>query len=134
MTLSIILQRLIDENEGRDVVDILGPNYETVLNFWHYVETISEEEFGAIEASYVENTDILYNGEVSHKSVLTNFVNSISSISECDIWSTSFVFRSRGTPFCAICAISWATHELIAMHELFNQGYKLLYVPMFQKS
>ena len=33
MTLSILHQRLIEENKGKDVVDILGPNYETVLNF-----------------------------------------------------------------------------------------------------
>lgn len=134
MTLSTIHRTLIEKSRGKDIVDILGPNYETVLNFWHYVETISKEEFGAIEASYIENTDIFYNDEVSHRNLLTNFVNSISSIPEHDIWNTSFVYESRGTPFSAICAISWATHELIAMHELFNRGYKLLYVPMFQKS
>ena len=55
MTQSIIHRKLMQNNVERDIVDILGPNYETVLNFWHYVETIPKEEYVSICAAYMEN-------------------------------------------------------------------------------
>jgi hypothetical protein len=134
MTHSIIHRALSQNNVERDVVDILGPNYETVLNFWHYVETISKEEYVNIRAAYDENCDALYRDTLSHREILEKNVNSISCINEANIWNNCQVLHNRGlASFGDCCVISWATHELIAMHELFEQGHKLLFVPLFNK-
>jgi hypothetical protein len=134
MKQSIIHQSLIEESRGKDIVDILGPNYETILNFWHYVETISKEEYVNIIAAYFENQDVAYKEKYSHRKLLEDIVDSITRLTENTIWNNCHALRNRGlASFDGCCVIAWATDELIAMHELFEQGHKLLFVPLFNK-
>jgi hypothetical protein len=134
MTQSIIHRKLMQNNVERDIVDILGPNYETVLNFWHYVETISKEEYVNIRAAYEENCDAMYRDTFSHKNLLEKIVDSITVIDESTIWNNCHVLHNRGlVSFDACSVVSWATHELICMHKLLEDGHKLLFVPLFNK-
>jgi hypothetical protein len=130
MKYSIIHQTLINRNTGEDIVDILGPNYETVLNFWHYVETISKEECLNIRAEYDANQNVLFEETFSHKRLLEDIVDSITCLTENMLWNNCI---GRIVSFEGCCIVAWATDELIAMHELFELGHKLLFVPLFNK-
>ena len=134
MTHSIIHRELMQNNVERNNVDILGPNYETVLNFWHYVETIPKEEYVNIIAAYNENLGVAYKESYSHRKLLEDIVDSITCLTENIVWNNCHALRNRGlASFDGGCVIAWATDELIAMHELFEQGHKLLFVPLFNK-
>ena len=125
MSYSRIHRRFAD-NLGRhfhreDVFDVpmtfLGPNYETVLNFWKWLDTLTREQ-----RNVVDNRNIL----------------SISDRKKVDTIAMESAFSVVGEEFARKACLAagsgsfgFATYELIGMHLILEEGEFLTFVPMF---
>lgn len=112
-----------------------GPNYQTVLNFWWFVESLQEEHLKKITELYDKEFEL--SGWEGESRVLNNTEQRIgqdflSSAIGDSIWeeipdldNDIRIRHSRHG------AIFHATCELIAMDIIFKRGESLVYVPMF---
>jgi hypothetical protein len=121
MTLFQLQQSYIDNPEKA-----LGPNYEAVFNFWSFVEDLGSEEEKLITERFLEfeNTYDYYGTrliEYTNK-VLTN---------EAYIWHEVFE-ATEVLHHTMRIAIAWATHELICMHKLIEDGEHIVMLPLFE--
>ena len=104
----------------------LGPNYEAVLNFWWYLETLTTEQILELEGNY-ELEYTLYNKRYP---ALVDYVEGILGYSR----ESNAVHASRSHvrdimgQFPNIPAP--VTLELIAMHTILGRGESLIFVPM----
>jgi hypothetical protein len=103
----------------------LGPNYETVLNFWKYVESLDEDRIKRILNSFY-GFRILDRG---HK------INTLYNKTNRAIhWGCYKILNAcRGVydgEFDLV--IGRATYELIIMDQLLDEGYKMTFLPMFE--
>jgi hypothetical protein len=115
LTHSVFLRRINDKCEGspQDVLSnpakYLGPNWENVLNFWIYLDTLSIEERGEMNERYraldlkVRNSAIFAASVAAGEVVGENFRNAACSAA----WDIT-----------GWCIFSCATYELIAHHNL----------------
>ena len=103
----------------------LGPNYETVLNFWLFLETLSADQISIIAEKYKKCERV--NG--LHMDHTCKQVEKVI-LNEKELW-----FRIYGsiyfTEIDSKIAITWATHELIAMHEFIANGEQIHIIPLF---
>jgi hypothetical protein len=139
MSYSSIHQRFADNLCNDAALDIpqhfLGRNWETILNFWKRIDTLTEEQWEVVAERYEP-----YHSCDQGKSLLVyNFSTQIlSSHNSKNVWYASgtsvvcpyFMNPKRKKAYCGN-ATGYATLELICMHILFENGHKLLYVPMF---
>ncbi len=95
----------------------LGPNYKTVLNFWYYLDTLTEDQ---INVAFVRYDAIPYEPSVSRDLVRYAARDVVGETNRSAVYMASFDFSA-----------SYATYELIAMHKLLEQGKKLIFVPLF---
>jgi hypothetical protein len=110
-----------------------GPNYQTVLNFWWFVESLQEVHLSKVTELYDEEFQISgWEGEsrvldIAEQRIGRDFLNYTIGDS---IWEEipdldNDIRHSRhGAIFIATC-------ELIAMDIIFERGGALVYVPMF---
>ncbi len=95
----------------------LGPNYKTVLNFWYYLDTLTEEQWEVVNRHFGAIPDEVYE----------EFRDSAWEVAG-DIVGETYRFAvymsTRGYALGAAC-------ELIAMHRLLGQGKSLVFVPLF---
>ena len=95
----------------------LGPNYKTVLNFWYYLDTLSVVQWDVVRERYLAMSyDARYAAQDLALNVAKDVVGEIN-------WNAVYY----ATPNYTKCA----TYELIAMHNLLEQGKKLTIVPLF---
>jgi hypothetical protein len=106
--------------------DFLGPNYQTVLNFWTFLDSLSEEQLKEVERREIDMD-----------------VHIVEDASETAIDSVRKMFpdfltgnNGRFVLFynCTIGApdTTWvATLELICMNNLLEEGKSLTFVPLF---
>lgn len=128
MKLSKIHQQLKPYlNEFDSLEDALGPNYQTVLNFWLYLDTFDDEQLENIGKNYCAIRRLgIEEGE---------FVSLIKTIlpHEGTLWH--YVTDAVRVICCRYCdyrfAIAWATHELIAMHKLIETGREIGLIKLF---
>jgi len=110
-----------------------GPNYQTCLNFWRFVESLQEVHLSKVTELYDEEFQLSgWEGEsrvldIAEQRIDQDFLG--SAIGDC-IWeeishSDHSIRHSRHG------AIFHATCELIAMDIIFERGEALVYVPMF---
>jgi hypothetical protein len=105
--------------------DFLGPNWEDVINFWLYVDTLSEDEIDKMNHPYWDlDYDVLDSAYVIAKVAATEVVGGVVANSA---W------------LAAINVASWyifgyATDELIASHNLLEQGKSPTFLPLCLKS
>jgi hypothetical protein len=100
----------------------LGPNWEAVINFWLYLDTLNKKQLKVVEERYralsEEQNDIDYNrAEVATKATIRYAFDASYSASD----SVS----------CAKPAAYYATEELIGLDKLLEQGYQPVFFPMF---
>jgi hypothetical protein len=81
--------------------DFLGPNYETVLNFWTFIDSLTEDNWEEVARRYL----------------------ALAPAASYAAWDAAGV--------AAGVAARVATYELIGMHTLLNDGKDLLFVPLF---
>lgn len=106
--------------------DFLGPNYEAVLNFWMFLDSLSVEQWkevekrdGDMEYTVVEDASSVATDSV--RKVLPNFLTGQNS--HFDLFYGSNI----GAP-----DTTWdATCELISMNSLLEEGKSLTFVPLF---
>jgi hypothetical protein len=105
----------------------LGLNYATILNFWWFVDGLNSEQAQLLEKIY-NYTD--YNTISDRYSRLEgpNYL-ACSNI----LWDVA-VSVCAGKDLSEMCGfeflMAWITLELKVMHELFNEGLPLVFVPM----
>jgi hypothetical protein len=92
----------------------LGPNWEDVLNFWIYVDTLSVEEMEEIGQRYraldeeVRISAIIAACDAAEEVVGLDF--------RYDAWFAAYDVTGSRVVF------SWATYELIGHHKLLEQN------------
>ena len=105
----------------------LGLNYATILNFWWFVDGLNYEQAHLLQKIYnytfwdtIRDRYIRLNG-LKH-SAYSNIVWDVA-VSVC-----------AGKDLSEMCGfeflMAWITLELKVMHELFNEGLSLVFVPM----
>jgi hypothetical protein len=102
--------------------DFLGPNWEDVINFWFYIETLSEEERKKIDFSYRRDLEYVLKTSAADAAwsaaydVVGGKVRDAAWYAPHDV-SDYWVFSD-------------ATNELIASHKLLEQDKTLVFLPL----
>jgi hypothetical protein len=95
----------------------LGPNWETVLRWWLYYESLTVEHRNELDFRY---EDI---GYVTRIRVWDLAEDAVIEVIGWDNWR-------------AVCDVApypeLITYELISMHLLFERGHSLTYVPLIK--
>jgi hypothetical protein len=93
--------------------DFLGPNYETVLNFWWTIDSLTETQWKEVVRRY----------------------RALDPAAWSATWSAAGYAAGSAAGYAAGyaagSAAGYATYELMGMHTLFNDGKTLLFVPLF---
>ena len=125
MTISKTHQEFADILGSPDAIEhpekYLGPNWETVINFWKWIDKLSDKQLDVAKDRYREAYDnsygewyaALHTALEASKDVVGENVNDAA-------W--------KATPY---FVVGDATLELIAMHDILNQGKTLYFIPMF---
>jgi hypothetical protein len=120
MKISKTHQRLSRELKNPEVLTnpepFLGPNWETVLRFWLYYESLTYEQWNELRIRYnaIDNGTFTYAYNLARDAVLNVIVGK----------NRRAVYDSTSYPA--------LTYELIAMHLLFERGHKLTFVPLIK--
>lgn len=102
-----------------DTVQHFGPNYEAVLNFWVYIDTLTEDQIRSI----MTTDSRPYSLEVYCKNIVFD---------QYGVWYSARYFRALETSGYEFSSfLGYATLELVAMHDLLNAGHKLILIPRF---
>ena len=117
--------RLSRDSNSIDVLtdpqDFLGPNYETVINFWWTMDSFTKDQWNEVNNRYrVIDFNTWHLAARLASSAAKSAVKDLIRISIGDV-----VMRVGGY------AASYATYELFGMHKLFEQGDSLTFVPLF---
>jgi hypothetical protein len=121
-------QRFFEKlNEPRALTnpeDFLGPNWKDVINFWFYIDGLSEEERRKIGESYwALDGDVLDSAWRAAYNASKDVVEFTVTIAACG----ASVCRSYGT---YRAFFGYATYEVIGHHKLLEQGKSLLFLPL----
>ena len=100
-----------------DTVQNFGPNYEAVLNFWVYIDTLTEDQISSIRISDSRP----YSLEVYCKNIVFD---------QYGVWHSASYSRVRKTSEYK-SFLGYATLELVAMHDLLTDCHKLTLIPRF---
>jgi hypothetical protein len=121
MTYSKTQQSLSDNLENTEVLtnpeQFLGPNYQTVLRFWLYFESLTDEQ----ENELIRRYDAIDDDTLNRAMALAN-KTAIEVIGRDNWRALWFVIPFPTT----------ITYELITMHLLFERGYSLTFVPLIK--
>jgi hypothetical protein len=113
--------------------DFLGPNYETVLNFWKWIDSLSEEQWKVVADRY-RNLDPVAGyaaGAAARDAAGVAARDAAWNAAESAAWNAAKSAAGAAAGDAAGAAAGYATYELIGMHKLLEEGKKLIFVPMF---
>jgi hypothetical protein len=99
--------------------DFLGPNYETVLNFWRYVVSLEEETHNRINQRFFS-----YQPRLNLINKLCDKVLDRVRVDSLYLYLACSSLQNE--------AIARATYEIILMDQLLEEGYKMTFLPMFE--
>jgi hypothetical protein len=85
-----------------------GPNYETVLNFWSWIDTLSKEQINLIQKTVISHE---YNNSVF------DAYNEVTNNGPC-----------RLSDYTGSYTLAMVTYEIIGMHVLLENGHNLRYI------
>jgi len=102
-----------NENILTSPEQFLGPNYETVLNYWWYLDSLPR--YYTFDSNCYADKPVGYgNFIMGQASIITHF--------QADAWSsTSDISKEY--------LYGWVTVELICMHRILDEGKSLFYLP-----
>ena len=100
--------------------DFLGPNYETVLNFWWTIDSLTETQWNEVARRYSALDPAAR--DTARDAAGSAARSSAGYAAWYAAWDAAW---SAGS------AAGSATYELIGMHTLLNDGKTLLFVPLF---
>ena len=99
-------------------LETLGPNCNTVLNFWLYLDSLTEPQ----KYIAVAHNSLTYDEGYKARILLNGVVS--ASVWDSVLFSLPYTFDFEA--FYASC-------ELIGMQDILNMGEKLTYLPMFDR-
>jgi hypothetical protein len=125
--------------------NFLGPNYETVLNFWKWIDSLSVEQWKVVADRYRNLDDAArsaawnaarYAAWSAARSAAWDAAGSAAwsaagSAARDAARSAAWDVSRSAAGYAAWSAARDATYELIGMHILLEQGKKLVFVPLF---
>lgn len=105
---------------------VLGPNYETVLHFWSFVETLNQEQREIIH----DNHDGV--GHPSYKRRLESLCSNVTSYRWSDFCRAAKTGLDLSSYKDVQYAVAWATMELIVMDLLMEGEHRFFYLKKFE--
>jgi hypothetical protein len=101
--------------------EFLGPNWKDVLNFWLYLDTLSDEQLNMARRRFwnLDDADRVSSWELAW--------DASREVTSNDISNRAYM----STPASASDAGATATRELIGAHKILEQGKSLIFVPLF---
>jgi hypothetical protein len=108
---------------NQDVLDhpenYLGPNWEALINFWLYLDTLTEEQLKVVDRrSSIEEIEIACNKAWNSAESTTEYVHIVASAA---YYSVSYVDAEA----------QYATLEIVGIEKLLEQGHQPIFFPMF---
>jgi hypothetical protein len=100
-----------------------GPNYETLFNYWSFLDTLSSSEIAGLYSIYHADYESYKYSYVS--SSLENYASNIIP-QQYVVWDCSRL----GTFY---SHLGYAALEIVAMHKLLDEGKKLKVITLFDK-
>jgi hypothetical protein len=105
--------------------DYLGPNWKDVINFWLYVDGLSEIKRGSVEVSFWNlDEDVRESARDAARSVARKVIRA-SNVNL--LWWASYWVTNKSYVFAE------ATKELIAQHKILEQDKTLVFLPLCLK-
>ena len=104
-----------DQKALTEPQNFLGPNYQTVLNFWKWLDSLSTGQFNEVACRHS-----LLDFKKRHKYTGGDFRAPSAAYD-------AFAYKGSNV----MCAVGYATYELINMHTLLERGETLIFVPLF---
>ena len=105
--------------------DFLGPNYETVLNFWWFLDSLTKDNWKEVASRH-------YALDSAARYAAWSAARYAAGVAAWDAaWSAAGVAAWDAARDAAWVAAGYATYELMGMHTLLNDGKDLLFVPLF---
>ena len=101
--------------------NFLGPNYEAVINFWWYMDSLTETQWNEVLRRY---RALDYAAKSAAWDAAWDAAGSAA-------WCAAGNAAEYAAEYAARYAAWYATYELIGMHTLLNGGKDLLFVPLF---
>jgi hypothetical protein len=131
--------------------NFLGPNYETVINFWWFIDGLTENQWNEVARRYHALDDAARNAAWAAAGAAAR--NAAMSAARIAAWNAArdaardaAGAAARNAAMSAARIAAWAaardaagdaawnaTYELIGMHTLLDDGKDLLFVPLFDK-
>ena len=112
-----LLQKEYLSDKINDSLDLyLGPNYETVLNYWLYLESLPE----ITKIDYSDNSATKPSG---YNNFIIEQANLLTNYHQAEAWYATQISLNSGEWY------GWATVELICMHRILDEGKSLFYLP-----
>jgi hypothetical protein len=93
----------------------LGPNYETVLDYWWYLESLSE-------IAKIDYSDNFATKPFGYNRFIIDQANLLAS-KQAEAWYATKTALEIGEWY------GWVTVELICMHRILDEGKSLFYLP-----
>jgi hypothetical protein len=105
--------------------DFLGPNYETVLNFWWTMDSLTETQWNEVARRYRALDPAAWDAAGSAAGDAAGYAAGYAA------WDAAWYASRAAAVSAAWSAAGSATYELMGMHTLLNDGKDLLFVPLF---
>ena len=105
--------------------DFRGPNYETVLNFWWSMDSLTGDQWNEVARRY----DALDSAARIAAWSAAWYAAWYAAWSAA--WDAAGYAAGDAVGTASWDAAGYATYELIGMHTLLNDGKTLLFVPLF---
>ena len=129
--------------------DFLGPNYQTVLNFWWYMDSLTEDNWNEVarrynaagaaagaaawdaarDAAWYAARDAAWSA--ARDATWGAARDAAWYAARAAAWYAARAAVGYAARAAARDAAAYATYELIGMHTLLNDGKTLMFVPLF---
>jgi hypothetical protein len=127
MTYSKTHQRFADHLNNQRALEhpeeFLGVNYKDVLNFWWFLDDLSEYQLKIVGERYLD---------LDYKVRCAAGAAAWAAAYDADAWDAS-AWDAAYWGGAARAAAGLATWELIGSHRLLEQGKSLVFLPLFLK-
>ena len=107
-----------------DPLSYLGPNWETILNFWTYIDSLSVEQWKTVGGRYSASLNC------DKENIITRYCKNHSPCQDIQ-YCTWYLPNKLGTGIYSKWAAIFVSYELFAMHDLLNDGHELYFIPLF---
>ena len=109
--------------------DFLGPNYQTVLNFWTFMDSLTEDNWNEVARRYNALDSAAWDAAWDAAWIAAGDAAGYAARYAAGVAARYAARYAAGSA--AWYAAGVATYELMGMHTLLNGGKTLLFVPLF---